>query len=531
MVDSSPLLEPVNIEEIITLGAADSNFYAKFWFPKVARQEFADFHAAVDDFVEGPGRLKCLQIFRDGGKTTKARFIISKRIAYSVSRTLLVIGKSEKHARFTLKWLRNQVDFNKRWANAFHLRRGKTWTDIELQIIQEVPGEEPVLITVVGMGITGSVRGINIDSFRPDFILLDDVLDEENSATPDQRKKHEDLIYGAVINSLAPASENPSAMLLALQTPLDREDYSMKAEHDPDWKFMRVSIWTEDTKDLPLEQRRSRWEARWPSVEMQQKMLGFSRRNKLSVWMREYECKVTAPELSSFRSEWLQSWTSLPKFLTHILVIDPVPPPSPAQLAAGNVKKDYEAFAAIGGFGGKYYLREVTGNRGHEPNWTVSEFWRYVRKYRPQYCIVEQVAYQRTLAWLLKQSMQKLGVYVPIQEFPSGMSKFQRITDGLSGVTSENALLIPPPHHPEGIDNSEGMRMFVEQFAAYPFVSHDDHLEVVAVGIGAITNKILLGDEHALELEKAMEDEELRLGSATRAGARAMIEHHEGLCP
>lgn len=530
MADGSATLEAVDIREIVALGAGDSNFYAKFWFPKVARQEFADFHVEIDDFIEGPGRLKCLQVFRDGGKTTKARFIISKRIAYGLSRTILVVGKSERHSRFTLKWLRNQVDFNRRWANAFHLSRGKTWTDVELQIIQQLPGEEPTLITVVGMGITGSVRGINIDSFRPDFILLDDVLDEENSATPENRKKYEDLIYGAIINSLAPASENPNAMLLALQTPLDKEDYSVKAEFDPDWKFKRFAVWTEATIGLSLEEQESRWPARWPSEEMRQKKLGFIRRNKLSTWMREYECQVTAPELASFRAEWLQPWTILPKFLTHILVIDPVPPPSPAQLAAGNVKKDYEAFAAIGGYGGKYYVREVTGNRGHEPNWTLAEFWRLVKKYRPQYVIVEQVAYQRTLAWLLRQSMQKLGVYVPIQEFPGGMSKYSRITDGLSGVTSEHSLLIPPHYHPEGIDNSEGMRMFVQQFGAYPFVSHDDHLEAVAVGIGAITNKILLGDEHALDQEEAREQEEERLGSRTRAGALAM-DRPRSLCP
>ena len=52
----------------------------------------------------------------------------------------------------------------------------------------------------------------------------DDVIDEENSATPEGRAKLEDLLYGAVKGSLAPATEFPDAKLVMLQTPLNKEE-------------------------------------------------------------------------------------------------------------------------------------------------------------------------------------------------------------------------------------------------------------------------------------------------------------------
>lgn len=501
----------VTVEEIVQLGARDTRLYGKFFFPKTVRQAPAPFHDDMDRIIEGPGRLKMLQVFRGGAKTTKLRIFLSKRIAYGISHTILVVGKSEGHAARSIKWIRNQVTFNRKWAQTFGLSRGVKWTDTECEILRMLPGmTEPERVTIVAMGITGSIRGINIDDWRPDLIILDDVLDEENSATPEQREKNEALIYGAIKNSLAPASEEPTAMLVALQTPLNREDYSVKSEHDPDWIFVRISCWTNETKDEPIEHQESAWPARFPSEVLRQEKLGFIRRNKLSVWLREMECKCASPETSSFRAEWLVRFTELPKFLTHILVIDPVPPPSPIQLSQGNALKDYEALGVIGGFAGKYYAREISVNRGHEPNWTVAEFWRLYAKYKPQWVIVEAIGYQRTLAWLLKQSMRLKGIYVPVQEFTDNGSKFYRITDGLSGSASHGALLIPPDDAPEGIQHSDGMRQFVQQFAEYPAVSHDDALEVIAVGLSAIAGKILLGDEHALEVEKALEQEDRR---------------------
>lgn len=509
MSDGSLTFEDVDIREVVSLAAVDTRLYGKFFFPKVIRQDYAPFHEKMDEVLEGPGRMKLIKAFRGSGKTTKVRLFISKRVAYGISKTIVVVGKSETHAARTVRWLKSQVTINRKWANAFGLTRGSKWSDTECEIIRFVTGMiEPEKITVIAIGITGSVRGINVEDYRPDLIVPDDILDEENAATPEQREKIEDLLFGALLNSLAPASEEPMACLVALQTPMDREDFTGKVEKLKSWITLTVGCWTEETKDLPLDQQESAWPARWTSEEFRQMKLDHVTLNKLSKFLREYECKISDPETCTFKTLWLRNWTTLPKQLTNVLVIDPVPPPSPKQIAQNNVKKDYEAFGVLGAYAGEYYARSCKVNRGHEPNWTISTFWQLYMQYRPQLVIVEAIGYQRVLKWLLAQSMKARGVYVPILEFADQGSKFSRIVDGISGPASHGRFHLPPADDPEGVNNSEGMRQLVQQFSEYPAVSHDDALEVFAVGLGALQGRILIGDEHALEMEKAIEQED-----------------------
>lgn len=508
MADGNPLTE-VDISEVVGLAAIDTRLYGKFFFPKVIRQDYAPFHEEMDRVLEGPGRRKLLKTFRGSAKTTKVRIFLSKRIAYAISRTIVVVGKSESHAARNVRWLKSQVLYNRKWATTFGLTRGAKWSDTECEIIQFLPGmPEPIRVTVIAIGITGSVRGINVDDYRPDLIVLDDVGDEENCATTEQREKIEDLIYGALLNSLVPASEEPMACIVVLQTPLNREDFSVKAEKLDSWIVLTVGCWTEETKDLPIDQQESSWPARFTSEELRREKLDAIKRNKLSTFLREMECRVSDPETCSFKAFWLDNWTTLPKILTNVLVIDPVPPPSPKQIAMNNVKKDYEAFGVIGAYSGEFYARAARVNRGHEPNWTISTFWQLYMQFRPQLVIVEAVGYQRVLKWLLSQSMKARGVYVPILEFADQGSKFNRIVDGISGPASHGHFHLPPADDPEGVNHSEGMRQLVQQFCEYPTVSHDDALEVFAVGLSALQGRILIGDEHALEMEKAIEQED-----------------------
>ena len=121
--------------------------------------------------------------------------------------------------------------------------------------------------------------------------------------------------------------------------------------------------------------------------------------------------------------------------------------------------------------GSDFFLREYSMKHGHDPGWTISEFFRLARKYRPQRIYVEAVAYQRTLAWLLRQAMATQRQYYVIEEITDRRSKYQRILDGLSGPASNGHLFIKKNHED-----------FLQQYNDYPNVSHDDVIETVAVG-------------------------------------------------
>ena len=185
------------------------------------------------------------------------------------------------------------------------------------------------------------------------------------------------------------------------------------------------------------------------------------------------ECRVIARETATFLPEWLSYYDLDPdeEDGNSIMVIDPVPPPSEAELKRGLKDKDYECLTVVTKVKSRFYLREYSFKHGHEPSWTIAEFFRLSAKYRLRRIYVESVAYQRTLAWLLRKAMEQQRVYYVVEEFTDKRKKFQRIVDGLSGPASNGKLFVKKNHVE-----------FIEQFCDYsPGIEHDDIIETVAI--------------------------------------------------
>lgn len=461
--------ESISLQEAVELSAVDSIFYSRFFFPQTARQKSPRFHQDMWAKLDGPSRYVSFMVFRGAGKTTLLRLYTSKRIAYALSRTILYIGKSQDHARRSVEWLMRQVETNNLWAGTFQLRKGKKWTSEEIEIYH---GTDEVPIRVIALGITGSTRGINVDDWRPDLIVVDDVIDEENSLTPEQREKTEDYLLGSIKNSLSPTSESPAAKMAFLNTLLDGEDAISRCDGDPQWDSARISVFDPHGK--------SAWPERWSTPELRMEKASYVARGKLPLWMREMECKIVSGELSAFLPQLLQYYDILPD--THqlrcFMAIDPVPPPSERELQRGLKGKDYEAMAVVGVWQDartgerRYYLCELAKNRGHDPDWTMAKFFELADRWNIEGTYVESTAYQRTLKWLLEKAMRMRGRWFHVSDKTDRRKKTYRIIDTIGSVIQNRQLYV----HSSQSD-------FVEQYLAYPNVNHDDVIESVAMAL------------------------------------------------
>ena len=455
--------EQVSLAELVSLCAIDNDLYAHTFFPKTARQESPPFHRLMDEMLDGPARYVAFEVFRGAAKTTKVRLFLSKRIAYGLARTIVVVGKSQDHAIKTVQWLKTQVEWNTRWAQTFGLRRGKKWSDVECQIIH---GVEEVPVHVVALGITGSTRGINIEDYRPDLILVDDPSDEENTATEEQREKTDDFINGSLRNSLAPASEAPYAKMMFTQTLLNSNDSISRCEKDPIWAFLKISCFDERGESV--------WPQRFPTATLMAEKESYIARGKLHLWMREMECQIAPKELAAFQVP-IEFYDLMPDDpgIKYYMAIDPVPPPSEREMAKGLKGKDWEVLAVVGKWGRRLFLAEYVKNQGHSPDWTLGEFFRLKRKYNPLRCRVESIAYQRTLKWLIEQAMKRRGEWMVVDDTSGDKrAKQYRIIDVIGSVVADRRLFV-----------HRSMSEFIEQYQMYPNVEHDDVIEAVAIAI------------------------------------------------
>lgn len=466
-------LVDVPVAEVVKLAAVDDDFYCMHFFPKTFRQGMPSFSWEMNAALNDPtARYVAFKMFRGSAKTTRIRARVSKHIAYAISRVILFVSNSQRHSIYSLRWLRKQVEFNTKWAQTYGLVKGATWSEEVLEIRHTVAD---CSIFVLAVGITGQIRGINLDDFRPDFIVLDDPDNEETTATPEQREKTSDLVFGALIKSLAPPTEAPLAKVVLGQTPLNKFDLITKCEADPAWRTVTISCF--DSRG------RSVWEDRFPTEWLQGEKENHIRMNKLSLWMREMEVKIVAKELASFRQDWLQYWEILPDDLRYVIAIDPA--------SSDNPKADDQVIGAIGYkfLAGRLhvYLCEYTAVIGEAIEEAAATFFHFKRKYRPHKGIVESIAYQRVLAQYLEGKMREQKTWMVIDQVQDKRRKADRIEQEVTPVAGDFRLHCRREHI-----------KFIEQFCEYSPLAkmHDDVLDMVAIAIAGIKNYGATSDDY-----------------------------------
>lgn len=477
----------VPLSELALRYALNSVEYCHAFFPKTFRQQSAPFHPELFKTLDDPrNRNVGIEVFRGGAKTTILRVFTSKRIAYGTSRTVMYNSESSGHSIKSVRWLRRQVEFNKKWTNFYRLEKGKKWTDDWLEIYNAILD---ITVSVVAVGITGQVRGLNIDDYRPDLIINDDVDNEETTGTPEQRLKTENLFFGAIANSLTPSSENPEAKNVLLATSLHKDDTINKCHADPTWATHKFPIFNSE--------ERSAWPARWTTEQLLEEKQAFVNRGQILLWLREMECTIGDEETASFRKDWLKFWDVTPERMLVILTCDPAPPPSEAQLKKGLASKDEEVWSVQGLSGGKRFLLEQVASKDHDPEWSANVFFSLVAKWRPLKTIIETIAYQRTLKSFLEMKMREKKTYHLIEGYPPpGMErdrrkKRHRILQAFSGIGSQGQLFVHPT-----------MLTFISQFSSYPNCDHDDRLDAAAIGFEALENLSDLDENEMYFLEE-----------------------------
>lgn len=453
---------PITPAEAVRLGATSLTRYGRIFFPKTFRQASPVMHEEIGKALMNQDyRNVAIEIFRDGAKTTLLRAFTSQRIAYGISRTILFVSASQGHSILSLRWIKRQVEHNRLWAKTFRLKKGSKWTDDYIEIIHEAL-ETP--ITILALGITGQLRGFNIDDHRPDLIICDDTSTDEASNSAEQRGKQVNLVFGALFNSLAPRSEAPDAKAVILDTPKSKFDLIESCEEDPDWKFFRFGIFDEVGE--------SRWPERYPTQELLDKKQAEIKVGRLAIWMREKECKVISEELASFKIENLRYWDTVPERMTVIISIDPAS--SEEKTADDNV------VAAVGFFRDQVYLLDYKAEIGQDPDMVTATVFEFARRFRPLGIAVESISYQRVLAWYLEKKMREQRVYLPVWKIQDRRRKPDRIVQALGETSGYQRLHVRYQH-----------TKFIEQFTEYSPTAdmHDDVVDAVSMAITWASNQ------------------------------------------
>lgn len=270
-----------------------------------------------------------LMSFPESGKTSQLGIL---RILWHLGRNpnlrVAVVSKTGDKATQITRAIRSYIEKSKELAEVFpELIPGESWTESSFIVRRPVHSRDP---SVQALGLYDAVTGSRID-----ILVLDDVLDAENTATPEARKKVLKRIRGTYIDRVS-----KEGRILFLTNAWHPEDAAHVLEKDG-WHCARYASVDEDG--------RLSWAAKWDKDRLDQARLDMGPLE----FARAHLCRARDEGESPFDEDALTRAIEAAADLELVYRIDPAELPPGAvvitgvDLATGEKKKGSHLTALV----------------------------------------------------------------------------------------------------------------------------------------------------------------------------------------
>lgn len=181
-----PLTGPGGIRQ--QLGQIDYEYFARAYLPDYCNLPPCQFHHeqyAEMRWIEdhGGGIKEIIAAPRESAKSTLWNTIyVANNVLYAKKHYIVIVSDSSDQAEDDLKKVKEAIEDNEYILEDFGALKGKTtWKTDAILTKNDV--------MVIARGSGKKIRGIKHKQYRPDLIVLDDIENDENVMSPDQRKK------------------------------------------------------------------------------------------------------------------------------------------------------------------------------------------------------------------------------------------------------------------------------------------------------------------------------------------------------
>jgi len=443
----------------------DPLYFAKACLPKLFETDSPEFHRSIIRAMVDPN-VKQLNVLAPRGhaKSTLCALLFPLWRIFCEDlhnkkkpspKFVLLVSKSRSHTVNLLTTIKNQLEYNEHLKAVFGYQgaaNAKAWRE---DIIRLANGS---MIVCRGMG--QQVRGLNIDGMRPDYIILDDAEDEENTKTVERME--DNLRW--ILQGLVPAGSR-DCKVVNIGTPQKERSIVFTLKQMPDWKTMSFKAINRDADGNDY--------ALWPEMRslewLYEKKESLESIGRVSAFYREYQCEVIGDSDQLFRETDLQYYEgdlsdgyiihSSTERKTPVNVFMGVDPASSVRATA-----DYTCIMVIGMDADKnVYVIDYLRKR-IKPMDVADSILSWYNKYKPMKVQIETVGYQE----MLRDYLTRLeGVYIPglaIKNQPR-KGKVQRL-EGMQPMFARKKVYVKKGH-------SE----FIDEVLIFPRGKHDDTLD------------------------------------------------------
>lgn len=485
------------------LGAIDLEYFGRAYLAHYFIRKSPAFHGELDriwregvmkgldpsecakEINRADGCRRAIEAPRGHAKSTTFTFKDALHAAvYAYKHYIIILSDSSDQAEGFLADIRTELEENAALKEDFGDLEGKVW---KASVILLSNG---VKIEAIGSG--KKIRGRRHKQWRPDLIVCDDLENDENVNTPEQRKKLRDWFYKAVSKAgdtytdivyigtllhfdalLANVAKNPSYKTVKYQGVISFAD---NTELWDAWEQIFIDL----NNDARQEDARAFFEAnraemlQGTAVLWEEKLSYY---DLMVIRISEGEASFNSeiqndpidPENCAFQEEWFDYYDddsktvpdfSDPKFL-FIGANDPS--------LGKNKKSDTSSIFALAKDTSTGYLYIVIADIAkRKPDQIIEDALeasrRLKRDYkRPYYKFgVETVQFQYYFAEIMRQRAAEAGEYLPIEEINSTQNKDARI-QSLQPFVKNGYIKFSKKH-----------KTLLKQMTEYPMGKNDD---------------------------------------------------------
>lgn len=330
--------------------------------------------------------------FRGAAKSTIAEEALTAMAGLNFYKYALIVGNSETRAVERLSSVKHEMTTNPRYTEVFGELQGPVWNDAEVLLTNGV--------MIRAIGARQSLRGAKHWDQRPDMLFVDDLEDEENVSTKEQRDK----LFRWFWRSLIPACE-PDARIRVAGTPLHPESLLERLRKESGWPFPVYPIVVPAVSE-PSQWVHSNWPDRYPIARIREIRDGFAKVGDLEGFVQEYLCQSEEQALKTFQPRHIIKAPHIPDWAPSMVVVDP----SRTTRVGKSARTGYVVFSWIGP---KCYVRAAYGAY-HQPDQIIAETFKLDATFSPVKVGVEKDGLEEFLMQPYRQEILRSGRPVPL---------------------------------------------------------------------------------------------------------------------
>lgn len=484
------------------LASFDMEFFGRAYLPHYFVRKSPRFHEELDNIWKHgvmkdevplsksvqkkisrmPGCKRAIAAPRGHAKSTNLTFKGSLHAAlYEYKHYIIILSDSSEQAESFLDSIKTEMEENEHIIEDFGKLDGKVWRSNVLLT------KTNIKIEAIGSG--KKIRGRKHKNWRPDLLVLDDIENDENVRTVDQRKKLSDWFYKAVSKAGDDYTD-----IIYIGTMLHYDSLLANVLKNPSYKSIKyqavlsfstaVNLWDEWEKIYTdLDEPEHEEKALYFFEQHKKEMLEGTKvlwEDKLSYYNlmcikvsegdasfnSELQNEPISPDDCLFQEEWFDYYNEFEmnfnsKDFEFYGAVDPS--------LGKNKKSDYSAIITIAKqkATGYMYVIDADVMRRH-PDRIINDVLEKERWLRKTYgkgfkklgC--ETVQFQWFLKEEISKASAKAGLYLPIEEINSTGDKVLRIQS------------LQPDIKNKYIKFNRRHKLLLEQLKHFPMASHDD---------------------------------------------------------